>query len=176
MNINDQTFEPLVRLSVRLPTTVFERLRQVAFAARRRTAEVTRMLVIQALESGVLPASAPPIPETLADNAKKLLTTCVATVANLSQLAGHAVAIGGPLTRLSGEAGPLASLAGQVRALGLALKKGGPVPANATRLELAADLINDLAKRLNIDQASVPLSDWHSPLVALGTALAEDGQ
>jgi hypothetical protein len=171
---DDQAHESLVRLSLRLPATAVEHLRQLSFAARRRTAEVARTLVIQALDSGVLPAPAPPVPEALGDDAKRLIATCLATISNLSQLANHANAIGGPFTRLTGEAGPLTCLVGQVQALGLELKAGGSVPSNAADLALAADMINDLAKRLNIDPTTVPASDWHTPLLTLKTALAEN--
>jgi len=100
-----------------------------------------------------------------------LAVALAATQANLSQLAGHAAELGQPLAQLAVPGGPLAAAGDQLRQIGLELKMGAPTPANAPAIIAAADQINSLARRLNQDRMSVPISDWHGPLSALKSAL-----
>ncbi len=162
----------LTRISVRLPADSAEALRATAFAARLRPAVLARALLLQAIQAGELPPPAPPLPAALAPAAKDLLAALVATQSNLSQLARHSAVLGQPLARLAEPGGALETLAAGVRTLGLEVKAGTPAPAEADQLHSAAAGLNALAKRLNCDNRSVPLLDWHAPLADLKAALA----
>lgn len=163
----------LTRLTLRLAPGAADALRAAAFSVRLQPAVLARLLVLQALETGELPAPAPPAPEALAKDARALLAALAASQSNLTQLLAHAAELGDPLARLAQPGGVLATLGGQLRALGLSLKAGAPAPAFAPGLHAAAGQINDLAKRLNVDRRAVPIADWHQPLTSLKTALAE---
>lgn len=170
--IDRRVAEPLRRLTVRLPDADFEELRDAAFKARRRPAEVARAMIMAALsgEAPAKPRPAPPSPVELNSEAQRLLAACKASISNLLQIAGHAHELGYPQApALSIEFDHMASV---LRALGLDLKSGQRVPVGAAQIELAADQVNTLARSLNQDARSVPPQSWTPPLAALRAALA----
>lgn len=164
--------EPLRRLTVRLPASDFEELREAAFEARRRPAEVARAIIMAALagETPARPTPAPPAPEEMPAGARALLAVCAATISNLTQVAQHAADLGFPQAQALGD--ELRRQAGVLRNLGLSIKAGAPAPSGAPAIVTAAETVNELARALNTDARSVPPQAWTPPLSALRTALA----
>lgn len=167
----------LKRLTIRLPPDVFERLREVSFAARRSPAELARTLLSESLKSGktdVLPLAAAPVPDSLSESCKRLLVIIHAAIANMAQLDARA-RNSVQLDRLSGPGAPLDHLSEQLREIGLGVKNGSISDEQAGRyidlLIAPGDRINRLARALNIESASVPLAEWHGALSDLTAGL-----
>lgn len=171
--------QELSQMTIRLPMESSEKLRLAAFAARQRPAELARSLVVRGLDDPrLMPRPAPPALAELNADAQRLVVVLTKTTGNLTQLDIHARELGelgSPLAGLAVDGGPLASMNMMARALGLALKAGGPCPPTSAveRIGRAAEQVNDLARALNVHRAAVPPADWHGPLTAMRAALAK---
>lgn len=153
----------LRKITVRLPSQAAEQLRAAAFAARMQPAALARRLIVMSLAAGEhVPPPAPPAAADLQTAARDLLTTLAASSANFSQLKTHAREIGGRLAAIAAEGEILDQLMNEARALGLHIKLGRPCPPDSLTgpVHVAADTLNQLAKRLNTERESVPDQEW----------------
>ena len=112
----------------------------------------------------------PPAPHELDASAAKIINLVSGLTSNLTQLQGHAQQIGGVLTGLATEHGPLKRLSAAALAAGLAAKSGKLNSTEAANMVDAlanpAQQLNALARQLNEGQQVDP-RDWHPPISGL---------
>lgn len=127
---------------------------------------------IDPVESVVEPL--PPAPDQLDGGSAKVVSLSTGLTSNLTQLTKHAEQIGGVLTGLTTDQGPLKKLSAATLAIGLAAKSGQLKGAQATDLVDAladpARQLNELARRLNEGQQVDP-RDWHAPISGISNIL-----
>lgn len=165
--------QAIKKLTIRVPVSTYLALDSLARAARIPIAAAARQILIDRV-----PVPAPPLAAELSAEARELLRCIGGLRSNLSQLNDHAARLGGPLTQLAGPDGHLSKLSGHARALGLSIKSGQLVdPSAALHADLiaGAELVNQLARRLNLDQ-TVPVADWRAPLAACAIAFAREDE
>lgn len=116
----------------------------------------------------------PPSPNELDSGSSKVVSLAAGLTSNLTQLVSHAERLGGVLTGLTTDQGPLKKLSAAALAVGLAAKSGQLTGAQAADLASAladpARMLNDLARRLNEGQQVDP-RDWHAPISGLSKIL-----
>lgn len=176
--------EPLARLTVRIPFEAAERLRQAAFAARLKPAQVVRVILLKALASNTVAKLAPPAPPAMDEllsthpSAAQLLQTIYGIVSNCTQLQGHAARAPDPVNRLAQPGGILERLAADARSMGLVIKAGEMDEQRAAQLltligGARAEAINAFAKHLNEGGAAAN-DDWITVLQPLLAAFKTD--
>lgn len=120
------------------------------------------------VESSVEPL--PPSANELDVSAAKLINLVAGLTSNLTQLQDHAQRIGGVLTALATEKGPLKKLAIAAVWIGLGAKcgelNGGQAANLVAALTAPALELNQLARSLN-EGHLVDARDWHAPVSGL---------
>ena len=161
----------LIKLTIRLPKTIHELLREASFKARITESQLIRDAMIEMLAKNkipTLPDAAPPAIDELSTESKNLLSILQASISNLSQLCVHASEIGDPISRLSAPGGLLINLSDKCKSLGIEIKSGAIAHALAAqrlnKLSGSAKKLNGLAHALNVDRNTVSGIDWHSTL------------
>lgn len=140
----------LRKVTLRLAQDHYKKLDDLAHTARLPLAVYCRELLLNRT-----PEAAPPVPDALPENAKRLLQICQNSCSNLGQIEAFAAAAGDPLSRIAGQGQLLQKLAIQYRELALSVKSGQLT--DRTKIDLFLMLLSSPARGLN-DELARPLN------------------